>query len=132
MPKKKGLYGHGDDIKQELIEETTEKKFCKNCGIPINMERKTGRCKTYCLSTCKKKWEYDHPLLYEYVCYYCRKHFRSRSSDVTFCSRKCYVRNRFYRIKDIKAVMVYLQKNEPITNATGWIKDLILGNFEKE
>ena len=48
---KMGLDGYGDDVKQELIEETTEKKFCRNCGIPINMERKAGRHKTYCSST---------------------------------------------------------------------------------
>lgn len=127
-----GLDGYGDDVKQKPIEETNENMFCKNCGVAINIERKTGRRKTYCSSICKKKWEYDHPLLYEYVCYYCGDHFRSRSSDASFCSHKCYVRNRFYRKEDLKEIMGYLQINLLVPNAPGWIKDLIKGNFEQE
>lgn len=121
-----GLEGYGDEVKKRP-QEASSKKYCK---IMINNNHVAGRRKTYCSIDCKKKWELDHPFFYEYECYYCGKHFRSRASGANFCSHKCYIRNRFYRKEDLVEVIKCYEKNEVIPNAPGWMKDLISGKNE--
>lgn len=104
-----GLDGYGDELKNRL-EEMISKDFCENCKICINDNHVTGRKRTYCSPECKKEWERAHPVFYEYNCYYCGKCFKSRASEANFCSHKCYIRNRFYRKEDLKAIMIYLEK----------------------
>lgn len=126
-----GLDGYADEVKKRQ-EEVIYEDYCRNCKLPINGDHVAGRRKTYCSIDCKKKWELDHPVFYEYECYYCGKLFKSRASAANFCSHKCYIRNRFYRKEDLAEVIKYLENNKIIPNAPGWIKDLVSGKNEKE
>lgn len=126
-----GLEGYGDEVKKRP-EEASTKEYCKNCKIRMNNNHVAGRRKTYCSIDCKKKWEIDHPVFYDYECYYCGKPFKSRASAANFCSHKCYICNRFYRKEDLVEVIQYLENNEVIPNAPGWMKGLISGKNEKE
>jgi len=113
-----GLDGLGSELPSVLR--------CKFCGKPL-IRKATGRLPIYCSLVCKRKWYKANPIMYEHLCYYCGKEFTSVASVAKFCSHKCFERNRFYHDEDIKIVIKYLEKNEPVPNAPGWIKDLING-----
>ena len=113
-----GLDGLGSELPSVLR--------CKFCGKPI--ERKvTGRIPVYCATECKRKWYQENPTMYDHMCGYCGKEFKSVAAVAKFCSHKCYERNRFYHKEDIQMVIAYLEKEEPVPNAPLWIKDLING-----
>lgn len=132
--KSKGLDGYGIDIykrhEEEIIEEENKIK-CKNCGVPVE-QPKTGRRKIYCSPECKKEWNKNHHIKYSHTCLYCGKDFESDASKASFCSHKCYIRSRFWREEDIKMVVECLEKEEPIPNAPGWIKELVNGKSIKD
>jgi hypothetical protein len=99
---------------------------CKFCSKPLD-RKATGRIPVYCSVECKRKWYQANPKMHEHTCYYCGKEFKSVASIAKFCSHKCYERNRFYHMEDIQMIIEYLEKEEPVPNAPGWIKELING-----
>lgn len=123
---------YGAEIKKKKSDDNYSKEFCKNCGVRINEKPTGGRPKAYCSQKCKRKWEENHPQMYQHVCYYCGKNFESRVSHANFCSTKCYIRDRFWRKEDVEEVVKCLEKGTPIPNAPGWIKNLIMGLEDKE
>jgi len=124
--KAQGLDGYAVEVKKKKVEESASRERCKNCGNRINLKPISGRPRTYCSQDCKREWEDAHPPIHQYVCYYCGKEFESRSTNSTFCSHKCYIRNRFWRKEDVEEVVRFLEEGSPIPNAPGWIKDLIM------
>ena len=130
--KAQGLDGYGSDLKKKKPDEEFSKEFCKNCGNRINEKPTGGRPKTFCSTKCKRTWEEIHPIMHSHVCYYCGKEFESRASQAHFCSRKCYMRNRFWRKEDVAEVVQCLETGIPVPNAPGWIKNLIMGIEDTE
>ncbi|MCK5764288.1 MAG: hypothetical protein KAH05_09225, partial [Clostridiales bacterium] len=88
--------------------------------------------RTYCSLECRTKWEENHPILYQHVCYYCGREFESRAKNASFCCHKCYIRDRFWRKEDAAEVAECLEKGMPIPNAPGWIKDLVMGREPRQ
>lgn len=130
--KAQGLDGYGVDVKKSMVEESTPREQCKNCGKRINLKPISGRPRIYCSQDCKKKWEDAHPTIHQYICYYCGIKFESPSANANFCSHKCYIRDRFWRKEDIAEVVKHLEKETPVPNAPGWIKDLIMGRNDNK
>ena len=130
--KAQGLDGNGTEIKKKKPDEKFSKEFCKNCGKRINEKSTGGRPKIFCSTKCKRAWEKIHPIMHKHICYYCEKEFESRASQANFCSRKCHIRNRFWRKEDVAEVVKCLEKGIPVQNAPGWIKNLIMGIEDKE
>jgi len=118
-----GLDGLGSELPSVLS--------CKFCGKPID-RKATGRIPVYCSVECKREWYQANPIMYEHSCYYCGKKFTSNAFVAKFCSHMCFERSRFYHKEDIQKVIEYLEKEEPIPNAPGWIKDLINGTTDDE
>lgn len=99
---------------------------CRFCGKPVE-KKATGRMPVYCSTECKRRWYQANPTMYDHKCCYCGKEFKSVAAVAKFCSHKCYERNRFYHKEDIQMIIEYLEKEEPVPNAPGWIKDLVNG-----
>lgn len=129
--KSQGLDGYGTEIKKKNIDESLSKEFCRNCGKRINEKPTGGRPKTYCSKKCKKEWEEAHPIMYQYVCYYCGRKFESRAANANFCCHKCYIRDRFWRKEDLTETVKHLEKGTVVPNSPGWIKHLVMGIEDK-
>lgn len=125
--KAKCLDGYGAEVKKKFEEVIYIKENCKNCCKRINEEPKAGCPKAYCSKEYKKAWEEKNPIMYRKACYYCGKNLETIGSQINDCSHKCYFRNSFWIHADLEIIMEHIEKGIPIKNATGWIKNLILG-----
>ena len=76
-------------------------KGCEYCGKPIQ-QTLGKRPRRFCCDKCRNLWWNSHLYLvnrkayYEYECKHCGKHFRAyRDNDRQYCSRACYIAERF-------------------------------------
>ena len=53
-------------------------------------------------------------------------------SSIDFCCHKCYIRDRFWRKEDLVEVTKCLEKGIPVSNAPGWIRDLVIGGKDRK
>ena len=74
---------------------------CKFCGKPITQPKGT-RQKKFCSDTCRMKWWNSHreegnkKAIYKYKCEYCGKEFEAYGNKKRkYCSRDCYIKQRF-------------------------------------
>ena len=83
------------------VEQDDGKTFCQYCGRLIVQVLKQ-KPKKFCNDACRMKWWNSHPELvhrgrdYRFKCKYCGKDFISRGSrNRKYCSRDCYISNRY-------------------------------------
>ncbi len=97
--KSRGLGGIAADRDVERGE------VCANCRKPIEQPPKQGRRKKYCSEECRRAWWAMHPdklkkskkAMYLCTCGYCHKPFTAYGhADRKYCSRDCYIKNRFW------------------------------------
>ncbi len=85
----------------EVPQAETNKRFCPQCGVPV--QQTPGRKeKKFCSNICRNKWWNAHQgdvkrkAMYEFVCPACGKSFYAYGNrHRRYCSHECYIRARF-------------------------------------
>lgn len=106
------------------IKETERR--CKQCK-KILISNKRGQPKKYCNLECKRAWEKENRVLHidkEINCSYCGKVFGvPQNSGRKYCSRDCYIRDRYWRKEDLKKITDDLMEGKQIKKIPIWIKE---------
>ncbi|MEA4896874.1 MAG: RNA polymerase subunit sigma-70 [Christensenellaceae bacterium] len=98
-----GLDGHAEVLAAD--DQAHRDIRCPNCGKPLTQPR-TGRRRKFCSDACRRSWWSAHPAtlqrsegaLYQMTCICCGKTFIAYGNqNRRFCSRSCYIQNRFRR-----------------------------------
>ncbi len=88
-----------------VIPESTEKTFCKECGVSIEQIPKRKK-RIFCSSLCRSKWWNAHLYLvrrspnttHHFSCQHCGKDFTAYANPRRkYCSHQCYIQDRYYR-----------------------------------
>lgn len=69
--------------------------FCRECGVLVP-QRKGRKKKNFCSTHCRNTWWNHHrkgPR--EVECVHCHKHFMTYGKNRKYCSRECYIAERF-------------------------------------
>ena len=126
--KAKGIDGYAKHLieKKEWkqMEKVCPEVICRQCGNPIEINP-DGRRRVYCSDKCRREWGKKHPTLYKHECLFCGKEFESSTREQKFCSRDCYVRNRFWRQEDTEEVVKLLLAGKKVPKIPKWMKELL-------
>ena len=98
-----------DGYAVEVVANTKEQGgICPWCS-QVMRQPGTGRKRRFCSDTCRRRWWANHPeesqkqeaAFYEKTCVYCGRPFtRYGNKNNKYCSHKCYVRDRYYRVEE--------------------------------
>lgn len=101
--KTNNLAGYGEQLKISYEEPGEKRLYCKQCGRKIIRNKYSGK-KLFCTETCRRLWWKENGkeatrARYEIKCKYCGKRFVYYSSNHNrkFCSRDCYIKDRFWK-----------------------------------
>ena len=126
--KAKGIDGYAKRLIEKKEWKQMEKEcpevICRQCGNPIKINP-DGRRRVYCSDKCRREWGKKHPTLYKHECLFCGKEFESSTREQKFCSRDCYVRNRFWRQEDTEEVVKLLLAGKKVPKIPKWMKELL-------
>ena len=82
------------------IEGSNEVSYCKECGLPFNVDKKHPN-KRFCSLTCKNRWwnkNRNKDNLKTFICPVCGASFlASISSKRKYCSHACYIKSRYHK-----------------------------------
>ncbi|WP_346929599.1 hypothetical protein [Clostridium sp.] len=80
---------------------------------------------------CKREWDISHNKSYDLNCSYCDKEFKSLGvKHLKYCSRNCYIKDRFWRKEDAKEIADKILEFKKVNNLPKWLKELLLKNDE--
>lgn len=108
------------------MEKDCPETVCRQCGKLLE-NKVTGRKRIYCSDKCRREWARNHPALYKHECMFCEKEFESQTKEQKFCSRDCYIRDRFWREEDTEEIVKLLLARKKVPMVPKWIKDLLNG-----
>lgn len=101
--KRNGLDGYASEMGK-----AGEEGRCRYCGKALE-QPPTGRKRKFCSDDCRREWWKRHPekierkqeSFYPQTCRYCGKEFLAYGNKGRrYCSRGCYIRDRFWREED--------------------------------
>ena len=120
--KSQGVNGYG---KQDgTRKKQSESGFCKVCGVEL-IQPPTGRRRLYCSTECRRIWQSGITRIYIHTCEYCHGEFESAASKQKFCSRECYIRDRFWREEDAGNIVERILHTDEQVLVPKWFKDRI-------
>lgn len=126
-----GLDGFGEKLALQhklLMQEEFLYILCLHCGKEIE-QKANGRKRKYCSLECKREWDKSHNKAYKLICSYCGKEFKSLGvKHLKYCSRNCYIKDRFWRKEDAKEVADKILEFKKVNNLPKWLKELLLKN----
>jgi len=126
-----GLDGFGEELalkRKILMQEEFIYIFCPQCGKEIKQNAK-GRKRKYCSMECKRKWDKTHRKAFDLKCSYCGKEFKSLGiKTLKYCSRDCYIKDRFWRKEDAKEIADKILEFKKVSKLPKWLKELLLGD----
>ena len=92
------------DTTPPKYEDSPKAEYCAQCGSLL-MQTPGHRQKRFCTNRCRRLWWKEHPesmnrkAYSPYTCQHCGKAFLQYGSrQRKFCSRKCYLTNRYEHI----------------------------------
>lgn len=131
--RKHGLDGFGEEIARQhkmLMQEEFIYILCLQCGKEIK-QNTTGRKRKYCSMECKRLWDKTHRKAFELKCSYYGKEFKSLGiKHLKYCSRDCYIKDRFWRNEDTKDIADKILDFKKVNKIPKWLKELLLGDEE--
>ena len=90
------------ELPKTVIDEVHTGGYCKNCGKELVQLPGNHRIKVYCSTKCRVAWWHAHKVSTKIsrkeivVGAYCKKEFEVYAKqDRKYCSRQCYVKDRF-------------------------------------
>ncbi|AVP55283.1 hypothetical protein K144313037_17600 [Clostridium tetani] len=131
--RRNGLDGLGEEIAMQhkiLMQEEFIYVLCLQCGKEIK-QNATGRKRKYCSMECKRVWDKAHRKAFDLECAYCVKKFKSLGiKHLKYCSRDCYIKDRFWRKEDAQEIANKILEFKKVNKLPKWLKELLLGNEE--
>lgn len=109
-----------EDIKSIEIKE--EYDVCLNCNKKFRRNNR-GRRKKYCSSKCRREHYYEkgNAKTYSASCEYCGKSFEGYSKARKYCSRECYVKDRFWREEEKMEFVRKVLDGEEVRELPKWL-----------
>ena len=118
--KRHNMWGYGKLVALNFKEQTKLGHICFACGRNIESHGR-GRPKRFCSEACRREWWIKHKDLvrrkayYTKTCVYCGKKFTVYGdSHRRYCSRNCYIHDRFWRKEEGREPYVSPAKEEKI------------------
>ncbi|NLK23296.1 MAG: RNA polymerase subunit sigma-24 [Clostridiales bacterium] len=104
----------------EIKEE--EYDLCLNCNKKFKRNNR-GRRKKYCSSKCRGEYYYKNgnTKTYRYRCEYCGKSFEGYCKARKYCSKECYVKDRFWREEEKIEFVRKVLNGEEIEELPKWL-----------
>lgn len=111
-----------DEESNNTIEKEGEYDICIYCNKKF-MRNNRGRRKKYCSSKCRREHYYEkgNAKTYSASCEYCGKSFEGYSKARKYCSRECYVRDRFWREEEKREFVRKVLNDEKIEELPKWL-----------
>lgn len=121
-------------IKQLRQQGLGYKRIARALGVSRDTVR--GYCRNHGLNNCgscqredKKRIQRNTGRFREKKCAYCGKAFMPRvRQQQKYCSRYCYIHDRFYRQEDLVRITGSLKNGEPVADIPEWIRELMNDN----
>ena len=106
--KRNNLKGPAEVVELNIDHMLDERIICNNCHIKLRKKRRASH-RRFCSDECRYEWwnknkdkkTKNESAIYKLVCQNCNKEFSAYGNKKRkFCSRDCYIKNRFWREDD--------------------------------